>query len=179
MPEPVQVTLTAAPFEQALASYKAAPNPHTLLSLNKAAIGYMVSKRESVWKPVASEPLACDFAAIRVVVDRALSADDVGRLSGCLAYALTATLAGDTLGEPSAEMATSDNGVSFTCIEYAYNAASTVRTNPDAKLAFKTAREYIRDGTPVRTTDREGAGTRNTRLVEGISAPANVSFFVR
>lgn len=178
-----------AAFDKAGSDYKAAPNAHTLLSLNKAAIPLMSQVvRDKPWKMVGSatigdtgSTIACDFTAIRVVADVRLDAVNIMRLAGCLGYALKATLVGDELGEPSASYAQTkeDTGVMFTLIEFAYDASSTARTRPDVRRAFEVARDTILNGSPIRTTDREGAGTRNTRLAEGITAPANLTFYVR
>ncbi len=172
-------------FRKAVAAYEAAPNADTLLSLNKAAIPLMVAvPTEKPWRQVnflPSESVSCDFSAIRVVVDRRLVDDDVQRLARCLGYALKATLVGEELGEPSASYTAGeeDEGLVFTLIEFAYNAKSSKRTQPDAKHAFEVARDTIQNGSPLRTTDREGAGTMNTRLTEGLLVPANLTFYIR
>lgn len=172
-------------FDKARAAYQAAPNAHTLLSLNKAAIPLMAAvPKDKPWRQVSflpSDTVPCDFTAIRVVVDKRLEEDDVQRLAKCLGYGLKATLVGEELGEPSATYTAGeeDNALVFTLIEFAYNAKGTTRTRPDAKRAFEVAREYIRDGSPMRTTDREGPGTMNTRLAQGLSVPANLTFYVR
>lgn len=172
-------------FYKAVAAYEAAPNAHTLLSLNKAAIPLMVEvPKEKPWRQVSflpSEQVSCDFSAIRVVVDRRLVDDDVQRLARCLGYALKATLVGEELGEPSASYTAGEEeeGLVFTLVEFAYNAKSSKRTQPDAKRALEVARDTIRNGSPLRTTDREGAGTLNTRLTEGILVPANLTFYIR
>ena len=140
--------------------------------------------QDKPWRQVSflpNETVSYDFTAIRVVVDRRLVEDDVVRLARCLGYALKATLVGEELGEPSASYTAGeeDDGLVFTLVEFSYNAKSSTRTKPDAKLAFEVAREYIRDGSPIRTTDREGPGTMNTRLAEGILVPANLTFYIR
>lgn len=172
-------------LDKALAAYQAAPNAHTLLSLNKAALPLMVEvPKEKPWRQVSFLPndtVSCDFTAIRVVVDKRLVEDDVQRLAKCLGYGLKATLVGEELGEPSASYTASeeDDGLVFTLVEFAYNTSSTTRTRPNAKRAFEVVRDYIKGGSPIRTTDREGPGTMNTRLAEGISVPANLTFYVR
>ena len=172
-------------FDKAQAAYQAAPNAHTLLSLNKAAIPLMIEvPQDKPWRQVSFLPndtLSCDFTAIRVVVDKRLVEDDVQRLAKCLGYGLKATLVGEELGEPSASYTAGeeDDGPVFTLVEFAYNAKSSTRTKPDAKRAFEVARDYIKNGSPIRTTDREGPGTMNTRLAEGILVPANLTFYIR
>ena len=63
-------------------------------------------------------------------------------------------------------------------MEFAWDSTSSTRTTPDYSEAFSKAREFVFEGTPLRTTDREGKGTKDTRLVEGI-ALCNLSFFLR
>ena len=168
-------------FDKALAAYQAAPNAHTLLSLNKAAIPLMAEvPQDKPWRQVsflANDTVSCDFTAIRVVVDKRLVDDDVQRLARCLGYGLKATLIGEELGEPSATYTAGeeDEGLVFTLVEFAYDAKSSTRTKPDAKRAFEVARDYIRDGSPLRTTNREGPGTMNTRLAEGLGVSANLT----
>lgn len=173
-------------FDEAARAYKSAPDARTLLRLHQSAIPILNAAQETPWRPVpdgttGSTLLACDFAAIRVVCDRRLALPDIGRLAGCLAYALKATLAGEELGEPSVEFACSPGGsVAFTVVEFAYDASRSIRTEPDPIEAFRMAREYaLTGGTPVRTTNREGPGTQGTRLVEGLSAPCATTFYVR
>ena len=188
------------PFEAAVAAYVATPNPLTLLALNKRAIPLMEAiPTLQPWRPVSEQngpQMSCDFTAIRVICDRKLDDAEVNRLSGCLAYALKATLAtgDDALSEPHVEFAETpiDSPVplTFTLLEYAFDASRTIRTDPDSTAAFAAARQYILEGTPIRATDREGVGTRNTRLLEGIgnnigmpgpsmSMPCNITFYVR
>jgi len=177
-------------FDAAAQAYKAAPDARTLLRLHQCALLLLLNaaSQETPWRRVPdgtttgdSLLLACDFGAIRVVCDRRLNWPDIGRLAGCLAYALKATLAGEELGEPSVEFACSPGGsVTFTVVEFAYDASLSIRTEPDPIEAFRVAREYLLSGgTPVRTTNREGSGTQGTRLVEGLSIPCSLTFYVR
>lgn len=173
-------------FDAAAQAYKAAPDALRLLRLNQSAIPLLNAAQETPWRAApdgmtGDTLLACDFSAIRVVCDRRLDLPDIERLTGCLAYALKATLAGEELGEPSVEFACSPGGsVAFTVVEFAYDAARSIRTEPDPIEAFRIAREYLQSGgTPVRTTNREGPGTQGTRLVEGLSVPCTVTFYVR
>ena len=107
-----------------------------------------------------------------------LGQEEVRRFCGCLGYALKATLAGDELGEPEVCYPAAGGAIAFTVMEFAWDSQSTTRTDPNYSEAFSKAREYIFAGTPLRTTDREGKGTKDTRLVEGI-ALCNLSFFLR
>ena len=71
-----------------------------------------------------------------------------------------------------------DIKAAFTLVEFAYEARLSEHTAPGYAEAFAKAREYIRGGTPVRTTNKAGAQTQGTRLVEGLGA-VNLSFYVR
>lgn len=174
-------------FAQAVQTYQASPNPLTLLRLNQSAIPLMGPAKQRAWKPTdGTVPLVCDFTAVRAVCDRRLSEREAANLSGCLGYALRATLAtGEkALSEPHVSYVGPEpagmNGPCFTVLEYASDSRQTVRTEPDPKGAFDTAREYVTEGgSPLRTTDREGPGTKGTRLTQGLDEPANVSFYVR
>lgn len=172
-------------FTQAVQTYQASPNPLTLLRLNQSAMPLMESAKQQAWKPAdGSVPLACDFVAIRAVCDRRLADAEVSRLSGCLGYALRATLATEekALSEAHAKYTcvSDGSGPCFTVVEWAYDSRFTIRTDPDPKAAFDTARQYLSDGgSPVRSTDREGPGTKGTRLTQGLDEPANVAFYVR
>jgi hypothetical protein len=115
-----------------------------------------------------------------VLVERRLNEEEISRLSGCLGYALRQTLAGEDLSEPSGFLLSTfpADGRQATILEYAYDSTKSRRDDPDYALAFELAQEYVFSGSPIRTTDRAGAGTKGTRLVEGI-APCHLSFFVR
>lgn len=66
----------------------------------------------------------------------------------------------------------------FTLVEFAYDARLSGRTAPDYVEALVKAREFIRDGTPIRTTNKAGAGMQGTRLVEGLGA-VSLSLYIR
>lgn len=121
-----------------------------------------------------------DFAEIRVLVERRLNEEEVNRLSGCLGYALRQTLAGEDLSKPSVFLLSAfpADGRQVTVLEYTYDSTKSRRDDPDCALAFALAQEFIFSGSPIRTTNRAGAGTKGTRLVEGI-APCHLSFFAR
>jgi hypothetical protein len=163
-------------FDQAVLAYKAGPGPANLKTLLLYAV---TLERETPWRNMrAKGALGIPFTQIRAMCDRALSEDEVRRFSGCLGYALKATLAGDELSEPQVCYPAAGGTISFTVMEFGWDSLASTRTNPDYSEAFSKAREYIFEGTPLRTTDREGKGTKDTRLVEGI-ALCNLSFFLR
>jgi len=171
-------------FELAIAAYKAQADPLTLLLLNKSAIPLMDAQPHT-WQSI-DDPAALDpeqpFTAIRAVCDQRLSDAQVGQLTGCLGYALQAILAGPELSLPNVAYLEAPTGsgiqAAFTLVEFAYDARLSGRTAPDYVEALAKAREFIRDGTPIRTTNTAGAGTQGTRLVEGLGA-VRLSLFVR
>ena len=164
------------PFDKAVRAYKTDPNPANLKTLLLYAVPL---EPETRWRNMrAPGALTVPFTELRAVCDRALDGEEVRRLAGCLGYALKATLAGDELGEPSVCYPVAEGRIMFTVMEFRWDSQSTTRTEPNYSEAFSKAREYIFEGTPLRTTNREGAGTKDTRLVEGI-ALCNLSFFLR
>lgn len=104
-----------------------------------------------------------DFYDFRVHVNRILSEDEVMRASGCIGYALKQHIKGEELSLP--EVTYIPNA---TLLDFHYDSTKTQSDDPDFGLAFFDAETYVREGTPIRKTNRAGAGTKGTRLVEGI-----------
>jgi len=135
--------------------------------------------RNGVWNSVECEnAFAADFGEVRVLVDRILSAGFVRRLSGCLGYALRQTICGEDVSDPTITHLRGDDGTGTTVLEYGYNSTKSRRDDPDFDQTFSLATQYVREGSPIRRTDRAGWGTRGTRLVEGIGV-GGVTFAVR
>ena len=171
-------------FDQAILAYKGRADPLTLLLLNKSAIPLM-DLQDNAWKLIDEREVFSPerpFAAVRVLCDRRLDAGQIECLAGCLGYAFQAILAGPELSAPCVARVQpapeTDIRAAFTVVEFTYEAGLSGRTAPDYAEAFAKAREYIRGGTPIRTTDKAGAQTQGTRLVEGLGA-VNLSFYVR
>ena len=171
-------------FDQAILAYKGRADPLTLLLLNKSAIPLM-DIQDNAWKLTDElEVLSPEhpFTAVRVLCDRRLDAGQIERLAGCLGYVFQAVLAGPELSAPCVARvqpaAETDIRAAFTVVEFTYKARLSGRTAPDYAEAFAKAREYIRGGTPIRTTNKAGAQTLGTRLVEELGA-VNLSFYVR
>lgn len=163
-------------FDSAVIRYKAEPSPLHLQELLRNAIEL---EPEARWRNMrAKGALAVPFTHIRALCDRALDEAEVRRFTGCLGYAFKSTLAGKELDEPSVCYPVAGGTIAFTVMEFRWDSRSTTRTQPDYSQAFSVAREYIFEGTPLRTTEREGKGTKDTRLIEGISL-CNLSFFLR
>jgi hypothetical protein len=127
------------------------------------------------WLPVSGDGwLGQDWYELRAVFDRRLSPDEIARASGCIGYALRALLAGEDLSEPQVACIRSGQ----TVLDYAYDSTKSRRDDPPFAEAFDCARQLVQEGSPIRQTNRTGAGTRGTRLVEGIG-PVGVTFSVR
>ena len=169
------------PFESSVANYIATPNLMTLAQMNCAALQILQPEQEEpAWTPVKDpEALFQGFYEIRAVCDRRLAEEEISRMSGCLGYALRSTLAGEDLSDPSIFRLFDDRGsCAFTVLEYSYDSTKSRRDDPDFALAFDMAQTMIFSGSPMRTTDRAGIGTKGSRLVEGIEN-CNITFYVR
>lgn len=99
--------------------------------------------------------------AMRFQADRRLTADEIAHCAQLIGYAYRAEVRGEPIGHPQ-----QDTPFSFTVY------ADTTKTRSDdigmALERFEsTLPELLRDGSPVRTTDRSGPGTKGTRLVDG------------
>jgi hypothetical protein len=113
------------------------------------------------------------FYEIMMVIDSPLTDEEISRASGCLGYALREVLAGEDLSEP--EVTAFPRSVQ---LAYHYDSTKSRRDDPDYLSAFEKAARYIEEGTPVRRTNRAGAGTKGTRLVEGIGT-RKITFYLR
>ena len=124
-----------------------------------------------VWKPVDSPgALAGNFSEIRIIIDtrRIMSDDEITRVGRCLGHAMHMTLGRDKSDGPI-------EGHHFymypcwtTVLVYRFDSSKARETDPDYGAAFDAARRIIVRGTPVRRTDKEGVGTKGTRMIQGI-----------
>lgn len=117
-----------------------------------------------------------DWQEIRAEFGALLTDAQVYQAAGCIGYALRQVIRGEDLSEPGKTSRKGKSGK--TIVRFAYDVTKTQSDDVDAGEAFELAALYVREGSPIRTTDRKGAGTRGTRLCEGIGA-VNVEFFVR
>ena len=132
---------------------------------------------ESQWKHVdAADAFEVPFDTIRVVTAGHLDPVEIVCVLGCLGYALQANLAGDEVGMPAVSFELVRGCITKTVLEMSYDCTKSIRTEPDPKLAFELARQYIVEGTPCRKTGR--SGPVGSRLMEGIGA-RSVEFSVR
>ncbi|GGB68750.1 hypothetical protein [Deinococcus soli (ex Cha et al. 2016)] len=108
-----------------------------------------------------------DFYTLGLLIERRLTADEALRAAGCLGYAL-AKMNGETLGEPVSMVFTPAS----TYLTFWFDSTKCHRSSYSFEEAFAEAARMIEQGTPVRTTNRAGAGTAGTRLVQGIGPVA-------
>jgi hypothetical protein len=165
-----------ADYNAAVKAFAETRDLPSFVALVRGAIGLLDSPTEEPWRSVDDpDAFLSDFYEVRVTFDRELSADEISRASGALGYALRATLAGESLSDPTVALCEDHR----TVLEYGYDATKSQRDDPDFDAAFLLAHRYIEEGTPVRKTDRAGKGTQGTRLVEGIGGDTDIRFFVR
>lgn len=157
---------------------KAAPSVKSAVVLNLAALALLQTPVQTLpylslsprcdWISVDSpDAFLSDFYEIRVVIGKYLSAEEVERVAGCIGYALRQELAGEDLSDPHVIQSFR---AGQTILLFGYDSTKSRRDDPDADAAFALCGRYIVEGTPVRTTNRAGAGTKGTRLVSGIGA---------
>lgn len=113
-------------------------------------------RRDGVWP---DWPYAMRFQA-----DRPLTAAEVAHCAQLIGYTYRSEVRGESIGHPQR-----DSPYSFVIY------ADTTKTRSDdigaALERFEgNLPDLLRDGSPVRTTDRSGPGTKGTRLVDGFGA---------
>ena len=128
---------------------------------------------KSTWKNIGEH--AGSWYGIRVEFDSYLTDGQVRAAAGCMGYALRQTLHGEELSEPLSIKRTRDGR---TIARFGYDSTKGRSDDPDDNAAFELATRYLIEGSPVRSTDRAGRGTRGTRLCEGIG-PVATRFWVR
>lgn len=115
------------------------------------------------WLEVSRYEGLGDFYRFRAVFDRSLDDLELQRAVGCIGYALRQVLAGESLDNFRVVARGSK-----TVVEMDYDSTKSQRDDPDYLEAFDMAALYVREGTPLRKTNRAGWGTQGTRLVEGL-----------
>lgn len=114
-----------------------------------------------------------DFDTLALTVNRVLTPEEVAQVSGCLGYALRVHIAGESLSDPVTVVRSPDS----TLITWWYDSTKGQRSDRDPESALFAAADMIREGTPVRRSNRAGPGTAGTRLVDGIG-PCALAFAV-
>jgi len=103
--------------------------------------------------------------AIRLQANRPLTDDEARHVAGAMGYAYRATVAGEPLGMPERD----------TPYSFVVSADTTKSARDDLGVALEAFEDMlptmIDEGSSVRKTDRAGAGTKGTRLVEGMHEP--------
>lgn len=101
----------------------------------------------------------------RVQADRPLTADEVERMSQLLGYEYARSVRGERLGSP-----TQDTPCSFIL-----HTDVTKSASDDVGVALEEFESNLptimREGSPVRKTNRAGAGTKGTRLIDPLTDP--------
>jgi hypothetical protein len=136
----------------------------------EAVDAYVATLKEAEW--ILPGDCDGDFYEVKAAFCVLLDEEQIRRASGCIGYALRETLAGEDLSEPTV-MRETEKGFP-TVLTYSYDATKSQRDDPDYGEAFNKAAQYVHDGTPIRKTNRAGANTRGTRLVEGIGFTAHL-----
>jgi len=103
--------------------------------------------------------------AIRLQANRPLTDDEARHVAGAMGYAYRATVAGEPLGMPERD----------TPYSFVVSADTTKSARDDLGMALEAFEDMmptmIDEGSSVRKTDRAGAGTKGTRLIEGMHEP--------
>lgn len=99
--------------------------------------------------------------AMRIQANRPLD-DEMRVMAGLVGYAYRSTVAGESIGQPMR-----DSPYSFVV-----SSDTTKTSRDDLGMALEEFEEalpgMIKDGSPIRKTNRAGAGTQGTRLVDGL-----------
>ena len=141
-----------------------------------ALVSPVIRFSKAAWQDVDAKDVLIDhFGEIRVTVEKWLTANEIAQVSGALGYALRSTLCGEDLSEPHIIQS---HRAGQTVLLFSNDSTKSRRDDPCFHTAFSVAREFVQYGSPIRTTNRAGIGTRGTRLVSGIGA-ATVRFAVR
>lgn len=201
-PTTALATIPAAPtapvlFMAAFSAFCAAPTDASLSDLTTAAKVFIpaapaiapvaASANTATWRAV-TDPTAfnTDFTEIRVETSKPLRSDALEMIGQAVGYALKETILGDELVligvEQLPELSNGHivDGGGKSVLTYEFDSTSSRRSAPDYSIAFDVADTRIFHGSKVRLTNKAGAGTKGTKLVEGIGpGRCTVAFFVR
>jgi hypothetical protein len=101
---------------------------------------------------------------MRIQANRPLSDDEMGKMAGLMGYAYRATIAGEPIGGPMR-----DSPYSFVV-----SSDMTKSSRDDLGMGLEDFEDILpamfEHGSPIRKTDRAGAGTKGTRLFEGFGS---------
>lgn len=103
--------------------------------------------------------------AMRFQASRPISDEEMQQFTSLVGYAYRSTVVGEPIGRPERDSVGS----------FVIHADTTKSRRDDLGLALEdfeqTLPAMIREGSPMRKTDKAGPGTKGTRLVEGIADP--------
>lgn len=127
------------------------------------------------WNPaeLADEHFPWESHAMRFQASRPLTDEELNHIAGAVGYGYRVTIDGE-LGQRPLR----DSPYSFTIF-----ADATKSRRSDLAAAFEDFPEELQkmvtEGSPVRTTNRAGVGTKGTRLIEGLgpNAPQLVVYY--
>lgn len=137
------------------------------VSIKDAIFTVEVPEPHRDWLDVEIDRANIDhFSYIRLEFPRQLDGQEIRNAAGCLGYALQQHMRTENMDDPEILV----NNSRRTVLEFYCDSTKSRRDDNYAPEAFDSAFEYIVDGSPIRTTNRAGAGTRGTRLVNGIGA---------
>jgi len=107
--------------------------------------------------------------AMRFQASRPISDEEMQQFTSLVGYAYRCTVVGESIGRPERDSVGS----------FVIYADTTKSRRDDLGLALedfeKTLPAMIREGSPMRKTDKAGLGTKGTRLIEGLADP-NLTF---
>ena len=184
---------TAVLFESAARVFRAAPSPDSLTILTSAARLMSEGKADASFftrlvraaSPVATATAWVkptdhpgDWQEVRATFDRLLTVEEAQEAAGAIGYALRIYFNGEELSDPTYLLDGLKNGDAHAVLQFAYDSTKAIRSEPDTAEAFEEALRYIKEGSPVRQTNRAGVKTKGTRLVKGVG-PVGVTFEVR
>lgn len=117
------------------------------------------------------------ITVIRVVVGKQLSQEQARSVGAGIGYSFARSVRGESrISEPSIiALDANSTTIEFTTDTRLHGRSSDASLDYDD--TFETALEYIRHGSPIRKTDREGQNTKGTRLVTGIGN-VDITFYV-
>ena len=116
-------------------------------------------------------PHHSDIYFLRIQADEELSDEEVTRLAQLTGYAYRTTVRGESLGYPERDSKRS----------FVVHADTTKSRSDDVGYALAkfshNLPQIAKTGSPVRKTDRAGAGTAGTRLVDGLGVDKGITVY--
>lgn len=106
---------------------------------------------------------------LRIRVPRILDDEEVMNAAGCVGYAVKQHSGENATGDPYEISRRSGN---------TYFNVDIYRDMEDYSHFFYDVEDYLREGSPKRTTNRSGSGTKGTRLVKGTGEECEVMVWI-